>query len=69
MPQITYFSDNMGTFWSYVQILTQAISPYIMIAFACVAVGLTLGIIVKAWHTAHEDPKSDDDEDYEIKHY
>ncbi|MEF7566327.1 hypothetical protein V4V35_25390 [Bacillus infantis] len=58
--------DTMAQFWSYVRMLLEGISPGIMITVAVAAVGIMVGIVVKAFKSSSED---EEEEDYEVKHY
>lgn len=70
MPTIDFFnSENMMLFWDYVKMLLMGVQPAILISVAVVAVGLILGIVVKAWRKSSDDQLKDNDDDYEIRHY
>lgn len=66
-------SENMLQFWSYVRLLLEGISPGILITVAVVAVGLLLGIVVKAWAKSSDDQLRergrDEDDDIEFRRY
>jgi ABC-type amino acid transport system permease subunit len=65
--KIDFWSDNtMTEFWGYVRMLLEGVSPGIMLTVAVAAVGIMVGIVVKAFKSSSED---EEDEDYEVKHY
>jgi len=65
--QIDFWStESMGQFWSYVQMLLEGVSPGILMTVAVAAVGLLLGIIIRAWTKAS---KENEDDDIEFRHY
>lgn len=58
-------AEDMAIFWGYVKLLLGTVSNWIMLSVAVVAVGLLLGIVVKAWKESSKDvDKSDEDFDY-----
>lgn len=59
-------TSSMGEFWGYVRMLLEGVSPGIMLTFAVVAVGLLLGIIIKAWK---QSSKETEDDDVEFREY
>lgn len=65
--EIDFLYKNMGEFWGYVGLLLKGIQPGIMLAFAVVAVGLILGIIISTWKRSARDLEKE--EDYEYKEY
>lgn len=66
MNSITFGGvKDMNLFWGYVKVLLGAVSNWVMLAVAVVAVGLLLGIVVKAWKESSKDvDHSDDDIEY-----
>jgi hypothetical protein len=65
--EITFFNaENMALFWEYSRMLLKGASPGVLIAFALVAVGWLLNIIIQAFRKSARD---DDEDDIEIKHY
>lgn len=58
-------ADNMNTFWGFVKTLLSFASPWVMIAFAILAVGFLLVIIVNSFRKAEKD----EDEEIEVRHY
>lgn len=58
-------TENMNTFWGFVKTLLGFASPWVMIAFAILAVGFLLVIIIKAFRSAEKE----DDDDIEVRHY
>lgn len=59
-------SENMNLFWSFVKSLLSYASPWVMIAFALVAVGLVLTIVITSFKKADQEHE---DDDIEIKTY
>ncbi|MBK5447033.1 hypothetical protein [Peribacillus sp. TH24] len=59
-------AEDMALFWSYVKMLIMAANPWIMLSIAVIAVGLVLGIIVRAWK---ESAKEKEDDDMEYREY
>jgi len=58
--------ENMDQFWSFVKTLLSFASPWVMIAFAILAVGFLLVIIVNAWKNAG---REEDEDEIEVRHY
>lgn len=58
--------ENMTTFWGFVQTLLGFAQPWIMIAFAILAVGFLLVIIVNSFRQA---AKKDEEEEIDLRHY
>jgi hypothetical protein len=68
MERIDFYTpERMTEFWGYVQGLLETTSPGVMLWFSVVAVGMVLGIIVKAWKQGSKE--NNDDDDYDIHHY
>lgn len=57
--------ENMNTFWGFVKTLLSFASPWVMIAFAILAVGFLLVIIVNSFRKAEKD----EEDDIEVRHY
>ncbi len=57
--------ENMNTFWGFVKTLLGFASPWVMIAFAILAVGLLIAVIVNSFRQA---AKEQEDE-IEVRHY
>ncbi|MGG0718384.1 hypothetical protein ABE096_12440 [Robertmurraya massiliosenegalensis] len=64
---MNFFTEaRMMEFWGYVKTILTSASPMVMLMFALIAVGFTIGIIIRIFKEARKD---DDEDDYEIKHY
>lgn len=59
-------NQNMGEFWGFVKMLLETVQPGVMLVVAVAALGLLLGIIVKAFRKSSGDTE---DEDVEIRRY
>lgn len=61
---LTFFTaERMSTFWGYVRMLLESVSPIVMIVAALGALGIFITIIVKAMN------KAEDDQDFEYREY
>lgn len=59
-------NDNMNLFWGYIKSLLSYASPWVMIAFAILTVGILLTVVITSFKKAD---KATDEDEIEIKNY
>ena len=58
-----FTAERMSTFWEYVRMLLESVSPVVMIFAALAALGFFITIVVRAMN------KAEDDQDFDYREY